>query len=377
MVIRRADGHLALANSAAIAASRVLGLEGCERDDRGASTGRLTQEANRQIGRWAAESLAENRIEELQLAACAEAASRGVTTVHEMAMPLEAGYRDLEVLLGHRARLPVDTVVMPATTDIARVIDLGLTAIGGDLPLDGSIGARTAALSEPYADVDSQGVTYLTDGELLEFFRDGHGAGLQVGIHAIGDRAIEQAISSWESVYRSLDSRERRHFRARRHRIEHFELPAEEHVERAAALGLAISVQPAFDATWGAPLSLYEAALGPDRASAMNPFRTVLERGITMGAGSDAPVTPLNPWAAIVAMEAHSQRGQRLHRSDALRVHTTGGARLARQEEKKGTLEPGFHADFSVWDVDPIESAADLHRRPILTVSLGREVFAR
>lgn len=377
LVIRRADGHLCLVNSAAIAAARVGNLEGCEKDGRGEPTGRLTQEANRQAGRWAAEALDDHGIEELQLAACAEAAQRGITTVHEMSMPLESGYRDLEVLLSHRSRLPVDTVVIPATTDVARVLDMRLTAIGGDLPLDGSVGARTAAFSAPYADRDSEGVTYLADTELLEFFRDGHDAGLQVGVHAIGDRAIEQAIFTWESVYRSLDSRERRHFRARRHRIEHFELPTTGQIERAAALGLAISVQPAFDAEWGRPGGLYETALGRDRAAAMNPFHSYLERGIALGAGSDAPVTPLDPWAAIRAMESHNQPDQRLGRMDALRLHITGGARLARQEEKKGTLEPGFHADFTVWEFDPCEDGPEGRPAPLLTVSLGREVFAR
>ena len=72
-------------------------------------------------------------------------------------------------------------------------------------------------------------------------------------MHAIGDAAVEQVVRTWERVYQSLDSRQRRHFRARRHRIEHFEMASLDVIERAAMLGLAISVQPTFDATVGVP----------------------------------------------------------------------------------------------------------------------------
>ncbi len=221
-----------------------------------------------------------------------------------------------------------------------------------------------------------RGTAYYDDEELTAFFRQGHTAGLQVGVHAIGDRAIDQVLSAWETVYQALDSRERRHFRARRHRIEHFEMATPAAVERAAMLGLAVSVQPMFDATWGGPGGLYEIGLGPERAGPMNPFRTMVERGVEVGIGSDAPVTPLDPLAAIAALERHHDPAQRLPRHLALRLHTQGGARLAHQEEKKGALGPGMHADLVAYADDPhtVEDLAPL--RPILTVSLGREVFA-
>src|SRR5207249_3392508 len=151
----------------------------------------------------------------------------------------------------------------------------------------------------------------------------------QVAVHAIGDAAIEQALRAWERVYGSLDSRGRRHFRARRHRIEHFELPGHRQVERAAALGLAISVQPAFDAEWGHPGQLYEMRLGPDRAARMNPFWTLLGRGLEVGAGSDSPVTPLDPMYGLWSLENHHDAGQRMSREEAIRLFTIGSAPLA------------------------------------------------
>jgi predicted amidohydrolase YtcJ len=375
LVIRRTDGHLALANTAAIHESEIDAIAGAERDAEGALTGRVTQEANARLSRWATMSRTDRAIEELQLRGAALAASRGLTTIHEMSMPHELGLRDLEVFLGHRDQLPVDSIVIVATMDIPQVMDLRLPAIGGDLPTDGSIGARTAALSAPFADDEGMGITYYADEELTRFFRSGHLAGLQVGVHAIGDRAIEQVLAAWEHVYAALDSRGRRHFRARRHRVEHFEMPSPRQVERAAMLGLAICVQPAFDAYWGGPGALYERGVGPDRAAAMNPFRGMIERGLEVGAGSDAPVTPLDPMLGIDAFERHHDPTQRLHRREAIRMWTQGSARLAHLEDKKGALAPGMHADFVAFDQDPFDVAVVGELRPILTVSLGREVF--
>ena len=114
----------------------------------------------------------------------------------------------------------------------------------------------------------------------------------------------------------------------------------------------------------------------PERAATMNPFRTLLERGIEVGAGSDAPVTPLDPLLAVDALEHHHDPAQRLSRFEAIRLHTIGSARLAHQEEKKGSLGHGMHADFVAYPADPFEAPALEGLAPILTVSLGREVFA-
>jgi predicted amidohydrolase YtcJ len=376
LAIVRVDGHVCLANTAALKESGVLDRDGVDRDDAGQPTGPVRRDALAAMRRWFAMHLAERDVEDLQLAAAGLAVSHGVTTIHEMSMPNERGIRDLEILLAHRGRLPVDLVTYVATTDIPQVMDLGLPRIGGDLPVDGSIGARTAFLSEPYEDVGGTGARYYEDDALATFFHDGHLAGLQVGVHAIGDAAIEQVVATWERVYQTLDSRGRRHFRARRHRIEHFEMADGGLMERAAALGLGISVQPAFDAEWGSPGGLYDQGLGWSRASRMNAFRDLLDRGVEVGAGSDTPITTIDPMVTVSAFERHHDPLQRLSREEALRVCGTGSARLAHQGDKKGTLEPGKHADFAAYDVDPLEVSTLEGVRPVLTVSLGRDVYA-
>jgi predicted amidohydrolase YtcJ len=377
LLLVRADGYVSLVNTAALEAATVEGLEGVERDEEGEPTGRLRGEANALAQLWYFDTLPDQVIQEAQLRAAGLAAARGVTCVHEMAIPDKRGRRDVEVLLGHGDDLPVDLVTYVADRDMPWVVgDLGQQRIGGDLFLDGSIGARTAALLAPYADADTNGPLAYGDDELAEFLHNAHLAGLQTGLHVIGDAAIDQALRVWERVYGALATRERRHFRARRHRLEHFEMASEEQVERAGALGMAISIQPAFDATWGHPGGMYELRLGEQRAATMNPFRTAVARGLEVGAGSDTPVTPLDPMLAVWALEHHHDPGQRMSRMEALRLCTVGAARLAHLE-KKGRLEPGAAADLAAYEADPAEIEDVRGLRPIITVSRGREVYAR
>jgi predicted amidohydrolase YtcJ len=376
LMAMRADGHVALVNHAAITAAGLDEVEGVERDADGGPTGRIVRRANTVLRAWIERNLDPREVEQLQLEAASLAVARGITCVHEMSLPEDRGTRDLEILLRHRARLPVDVVPYVGTTDVASVIELGVGTIGGDVSLDGSIGARTAWVREPYADGSGAGTSYYLDDEVAEFFHAGHLAGLQVAVHAIGDAAIDQAIRSWERVYASLDSRGRRHFRARRHRIEHFELVDARLLERGAALGLAASVQPAFDAEWGHPGGLYDLALGEGRAARMNPFRSIVARGIEVGAGSDSPVTSLDPLAGVAALEQHHDTTEAMAREEAIRLFTVGSARLGHHDGKKGALAPGAHADFVAWDADLFDANAPTDVRPVLTVSLGREVFA-
>jgi predicted amidohydrolase YtcJ len=376
VLLLRVDGYLSLVNTATLKASGVLDLEGVERDAMGAPSGVLRGEANARVQLWYFESLPDLEIRDAHMRATRLAAERGVTCVHEMAIPDKRGRRDHEVLLAMRSEFPVEVVVYIADRNMPDVIGRGLSTIGGDLFLDGSIGAGTAALLEPYRDGDGSGELVHDDDELAEFAHNAHLAGLQVGVHAIGDRAIEQALRVWERVYRALDSRSRRHFRARRHRLEHFEMASSSRVERAAALGLAISVQPAFDAAWGQEGGMYEHRLGGDRARRMNPFRTMVARGLEVGAGSDSPVTPLDPMLGIWALENHHDPAQRMSREEAVRLFTIGAARLAHLE-KRGRLEPGASADFAAYEVDPFAVPDVRELRPVLTVSRGREVHSR
>ena len=374
LMIRRADGHIALANRAALEAGGVLDRPGIDRDAGGGPTGVVTQQANDALGLWALSSIDDLARQDLQLRAASLAASRGVTAVHEMSMPHWSGEADLRVLLDHRARLPVDAAAIPATSDLATAIGSALTAIGGDLPVDGSIGARTAWIGEAYLE-GGNGVAYFADDELAEFFHGAHAAGLQVGVHAIGDRAIEQVLAVWERVYHALDSpsggtsgpdgtasstsrwSRRRRWSARRcwgsrHRFN----------RRSTRPG-------------GSRRALRAAA----RTLARREHESVPHDVGSRGRGRRRlrrPDHPLDPMLAIEALERHHDPAQRLSRREAIRLHTIGSARVAHQEDKKGALAPGMHADLAAFDADPFEEPSVDGLRPVLTVSLGREVFA-
>ncbi|HEX9891499.1 MAG TPA: amidohydrolase [Actinomycetota bacterium] len=371
LVVTRVDGYVSVANSAALAVSRAFDPPGAERAADGNLTGVLRGEANSHMQRWIRSSMTDLEVRDAQLAAGRLAASRGVTCVQEMSMPDKHGIRDGEILLATLDDHAVTVIPYIAVQDVAYVIGRGLPRIGGDLFLDGSLGARTAALLEPYADGSESGPLAHDDDTMAEFLHNAHLAGLQVGLHAIGDGAIEQALRVWERVYRSLDSRSRRHFRARRHRIEHFEMADRSRVERAGALGLAVSIQPAFDAAWGRSGGMYEDRVGPERAGRMNPFRTMIDRGLEVGAGSDSPVTDLDPMLGMWALESHHDPGQRLGRDQALHLFTLGAARIAHQD-KRGRLEPGMAADLAAYDTDPMSVPDVRGLRPVLTVAAGK-----
>jgi len=133
IILIRADGHIALANSHALDQSAADEEDGVEKDADGRRTGVVRRRANRRLQRWFHEALSDHELRELQLQATSTAASRGVTCVHEMAIPPQHGRREVEVLLDHRRQLPVDVIAYVAEKDIPWIMDLWLETLGGDL----------------------------------------------------------------------------------------------------------------------------------------------------------------------------------------------------------------------------------------------------
>ena len=148
-------------------------------------------------------------------------------------------------------------------------------------------------------------------------------------------------------------------------------------IERAAMLGLAVSVQPTFDRVLGCAGGLYDTGLGWERAATMNPFRTMLERGIEVGAGSDTPITPFDPMLSIAACETITTRrsGSRGSRRSGCTRRAAPGSDIRRR--RRGRSARGCTRTW--WCSTRIRSTAESVEalRPVLTVSLGREVFAR
>ncbi|MDQ3384116.1 MAG: amidohydrolase family protein, partial [Actinomycetota bacterium] len=223
--------------------------------------------------------------------------------------------------------------------------ELGAHAAGGDLFADGSLGSHTACLGSRYDDVDTLGYAYLDAEQVAAHVTECTRVGLQAGFHAIGDAALSAVLDGYA---RSAQQVGLEVLRAARHRIEHVEIPLPRHVEQMARLGLVASVQPAFDARWGGPDGLYAARLGQQRSRDSNPLAALAAAGVPLAFGSDAPVTPLDPWGAVRAAVWHHNQSERLTVAEAFGAHTAGGFELAGRPG--GVLHEGGPASYVVWD---------------------------
>ena len=335
-------GHFAIANSAML---RRLDLR--PGDDGMEESGRLTGAANtRAAWRVPAQFAAQIGWERV-FGGAAEAALRaGITTLHALEGEDRAGDPAILALLRLAPRLPIRIVLYYQTRDVAAVAGLGLPRIGGCIWIDGDFAPHTAALKQPYADEpETRGCLYFDDAQVNSFVEQAHRAGLQIALHCVGDAAVAQVLRAYR---RALALRPGAH----RHRIEHFEIYDAELLEETRALGVHVAIQPPFDGYFGG-LATNSRFLGPERALRADPIRTLLDHGIATGGGSDCPVTPLSPLYGIHCAVNHSNPVERIGVERALQLFTIDNARLAFEEDEKGTLEVGKLGDLAVLRADP------------------------
>jgi predicted amidohydrolase YtcJ len=302
--------------------------------------------------------------------------AEGVTAVAEAGIggglvshsPVElAAYQQAE----SAGRLPVRVQLMVAgealrpagahaTDGIPRALDLGLrTGFGGErlsigalkIFTDGGMMARTAALTAPYEGLDHSGQLYDEPGVLTGLVLDGHRAGWQLALHAIGDRAVDLALDALEEAQRRWPRP------AARHRIEHAGLVRPDQLERFAAVGALAVVQPNFLWFNGAD---YAAILGAERSAWLYRGRGFRDHGITVVGSSDRPVTPGAPLRGIQVMVERTSRdgavlgpGEGLTVTEALRAYTVDAAYACHREDTLGSITPGKHADLVVLADDP------------------------
>jgi predicted amidohydrolase YtcJ len=233
---------------------------------------------------------------------------------------------------------------------------------------DGSLGARTAALLEPYSDApDLSGELIYPPAELAQRVRRIFSAGFQVCVHAIGDRAMEVTLDAFEA---SAEVRAG-HPSARRFppRIEHASLVNERIIRRMRRLGVAAAVQPQFarSDSW-APQRL------GDRAAGCYAFRSLYEAGIPLAGSTDCPVEPLDAMAAIGQMVCRPDWSpdEGLPLTDVLRIFSEGSFALRGFPPGSGSLAPGQLADFVVLEQDPSTvPPAEIERIPVAMTVVG------
>ena len=170
--------------------------------------------------RTALGSLSDEDMGAMYRAVAAHAAGRGVTTLHCLEGQFVEADRDVDVLLRLGPELPVHTVVMFQTTDVQRVVGSGLPRIGGCLTIDGAGFERTALMYDPYPDDPTNyGDLYIPEEKVRSFVLEAHRAGLQIGMHALGDRAIDILVGAYAEAMKDTPRDDCRH------RVEHFCFP--------------------------------------------------------------------------------------------------------------------------------------------------------
>lgn len=344
-------GHASIVNSKTLQSFAFPPqMVGVDKDPRsGEPTGVLRADANYATYAKIDEVLDERFLGKMIGMASETALRAGVTTIHA----LEGGTwgeRGLHYLREHSNELPIRILIYDQTTNVSKVIEMGLTRIGGCLLADGAFETHTGAMLEPYSDdPKNNGTLYFTQEAMNDFVLNAHRKGLQIAVHCEGDAAIEQVLSAYENALTAFPRNDHRH------RIEHCEVPTAEQVCRIAKAGVALGMQPAFIHHWGQPGGKYETLLGKGRLARCHPYRRLVDLGILFAGGSDSFVTPIDPILGIHALVNASFENQRISVKEALKAFTINAARIAFEENAKGTIEAGKNADLVVLSNDPFK----------------------
>ncbi|MEI7057390.1 amidohydrolase [Nocardioides sp. CCNWLW239] len=373
--LNRIDGHSAVVSTALMAQlPEIAGLPGWSAD------GRVEREAMNALLPLLADLTPAGHAERCAQAALQHMAALGIGAFHDNSGPAIGPESDLRALQTETAAAGLHGTYYWGAhlgfDDLDRFEDI--SGLAGDLSADGSIGSRSAALTRDYADLSGhRGHAYLDPEQMAEHIVGCTRRGVQAGFHCIGDQAIDNIA---EAFRRAADVLGTEAVRARRHRLEHCELPSPTAIETFAELGVIASMQPMFDGLWGGPDRMYAARLG-ERWQQMNPFRTLLDAGVRLAFGSDSPVTPLDPWAAVHAAVHHRTPGQGITPAEAFAAYTSGGWYAAGVDDA-GTLAVGQRATYAVWDrtaFPDLTSAdvADVSTPCLQTVVDGRTVFEK
>jgi predicted amidohydrolase YtcJ len=393
--LHRGDLHMALANSAALQLAGITAQTpnpvGGEivRDSRGEPTGILKDAAMACVARTIPPLSRERRLHAMRRA-MGHAASLGVTSIQHM-NPTSADLA-LYMELAERGELKTRIYAIPLATEWVPHLDLGIRRGFGSPWLrigalkgftDGSLGSSTALFFQPYPDQpETSGL--LTDemqprSAALERLRRADAAGMQLCLHAIGDRAVAIVLDLFEEIVAEHGPGDRRL------RLEHAQHVTPADFARFARLGIVASVQPYHaidDGCWAGQ------RIGAHRLATSYPNRTFLDHGIPLALGTDWYVAPLNPMLTLYAATTRATLDgkhpggwipeQKLTMVEAVRAYTLGSAFAEFQEKEKGTIAPGKLADLVLCrdNIFRIEPAGVKDVMVDLTVVDGEVVYS-
>ena len=235
---------------------------------------------------------------------------------------------------------------------------------------DGSLGAHTAALNEPYSDEpNTRGMLLYSQRTLEKLVLKAHKAGFQIATHAIGDRATEAVLRAYEKALKTFPRDDHRH------RIEHCSVLSPRLIIWMRRLRVIASVQPHFVVSdyWTVD------RVGKKRARWTYPFKTLMGEGLVVVSGSDCPVENINPLLGIWAAATQNNQLERVSLHEAVRTYTANAAYSSFDEKEHGTIKVGKCADFTVLsqNLDNIVPNRIKNVRAEMTIVDGRLVWAR
>ena len=392
--VNRLDGHMSLANSVAL---KLAGVTSATKDPDGGvivrdpktgePTGVLKDSAQSFVWKVIPPSTFEEKLVAAR-AATNHAASLGVTSVQDVSASVDVGVYQTLLARGELKTRIYAVWPLPSWDRLART---GIRAHFGSPMLrtgglkgfsDGSLGSTTALFYEPYRDApNTSGIPsgeMFPEGAMLERVRGADKAGLQVMIHAIGDRANDMILSIFEQVEKENGARDRRF------RIEHAQHLRPQDIPRFARDKVIASMQPYHaidDGRWA------EKRIGKERAKTTYAFRSLLDAGATLAFGTDWTVAPLDPMLTIYAavtrrtLDGKNPNGwvpeQKISVEETVRAYTAGSAYAESQENEKGTITPGKLADLvilsrDIFKIDPKEIE---NVKVVMTIMDGRIVY--
>jgi predicted amidohydrolase YtcJ len=383
----RIDGHISIANSAALSAAGITGKTvppqggAIDLDANGEPTGILRESAQGLVYKVIPPPSHDERLRGDELA-IADALSHGITSVQDFSdwqdflvfEELEKqGKLDLRISEWLPFKDPLDELKRMRAHHDPNDPLLHTGFLKGFM--DGSLGSRTAAMKAPFSDdPHNTGLPQYTQTQLNKMVVERAQAGFQIGFHAIGDKAAAMALNAFDQPGVS---------RTARNRIEHAQVVDPADIPRFAKLGIIASMQPNHlltDMNWA------EDRLGPQRAAYSYAWKAFLNAGVPLAFGTDYPVEPITPfrglYAAVTRMNEKRTKTyfpeNKLTRGQALYAYTQGSAYAEFAEKRKGKLAPGYDADFILVDRDlyTVGAPAILDTAVLGTFVAGQEAFA-
>jgi predicted amidohydrolase YtcJ len=363
ILLRHVNGHASVVNTACLVAAGINEATPDPkggtfvRDSSGQLTGVLLEHAHEAVTNAARTPTLEQMVEAI-LQAGKKMAELGISCASDMMtgrynLDLELQAYRLAAERGCRIRtrlyLQWSTVFGPRAMSMERLQELSAgdplrcRVAGIKIFADGAIGSATAAIYGHFEGTESEGQLIYAPERLMKMVKTADDAGYSLAIHSIGDRSTDLVMDAYAAT---ADPK--------RHRIEHAMIMSDAQIDRMAKLGIHCTMQPEFLMKFG---HSYKRQLGPDRASKLERFRSVLDAGIPLSFNSDRPIVAGDPWDGIMTAENRPEGfdpSENVTRAEALHAYTAMGAVANGEPELMGELKPGQLADYHLVREDNI-----------------------